>query len=327
MGEISSALFKCEVCERQLSNSYNLRRHMLILHGISEMSENIPFNSKSIPFNSKIVPLETTTSIEDDDKSYKCSRCGNSFVRKWNLMRHEKKCRGYNPIKCDYCDKFFSYYSAKYRHQKTCRKKIEVDAKSVTIKNHCQEANTINNNTHIENQNNQTQNIILVYKPENMEFIKDHIGESALEYIKSIYPTIDHRIVTDYSKRIMDLPENRCIKKTDLKSGYSDVHIGDNKWEKISDQSVYPHLACSVANNLSEYVNVKRSKLQKETFDKIMKFIDYMADEGYINTEDKVKEKRILKQFKAFVKDLKLIVFNKSSLNPKSYESQNDTLE
>jgi hypothetical protein len=145
-----------------------------------------------------------------------------------------------------------------------------------------------------------------------MEFIKDHIGESALEYIKKIYPRIDRRMMVDYSKRIMELPKNRCIKKDNLKVGYSDVHLGDNQWEKTTDKLVYPELACSLANDMSSYINERRSKFKKDVFDKIIRFVDYMSDEGYMSTNDKEKEKKVLKEFKLFVKELRMVVFNRT---------------
>jgi len=42
----------------------------------------------------------------------------------------------------------------------------------------------------------------------------------------------------------------------------------------------------------------------KETFEKIINFVDYMADEGYINTDDKDKEKQILQEYQMFVKGI-----------------------
>lgn len=226
------------------------------------------------------------------------------------MAKHREKCKGIrNAYQCEFCGYTFKHERSKYKHYRTCKEKLEAEAKNITIKNHCQEADVINN-THIENQNNHTQNVILVYNPENMEFIKDHIGESALEYIKKIYPNIDRRIMMDYSKRILKLPENRCIKKDNLKVGYSDVHVAENQWDKTSDEHIYPAMACSLANDMSSYINERRSKMKKDVFEKVIRFVDYMSDKGYVSTDDKEKEKKILKEFKVFVKELKLIVFN-----------------
>lgn len=325
MSEISapsSSRVKCEICDTSFYKFYNLKRHMLRIHGIDEQefNQNISYSTqKNSYLNQKNSYLNQKNGNPPQKKSnmdiipyenpLQCNKCLKVFSTNWYLLKHSEKCKGCRDhYKCEYCDSTFNHSKSRFRHYKTCKDKIESEAKNVTIKNHCQEANVINN---IENQNNHTQNIILVYKPENMEFIKDHIGESALEYIKKVYPRIDRRIMMDYSKRILDLPVNRCIKKEDLRSGHSDVYLGDNKWEKTTDKHVYPELACSLANDMSSYINERRSKLKKEVFEKVIGFIDYMSEEGYINIDDKEVKRKILKEFRLFVKELKMVVFNK----------------
>lgn len=314
---------KCEICDSTFYKMYNLKRHMLRIHGIdnNELTQNFShltqknsnINQKNSNLNQKNSnPPQNNSNLasNDYDVSLQCEKCLKSFSTHWYLVKHKEKCKGVsNAYQCEYCNCSFNHEKSRFRHYKTCKDKLEAEAKNITIKNNCQEANVINN---IENQNNHTQNIILVYKPENMEFIKDHIGESALEYIKKVYPNIDRRMMVDYSKRILELPQNRCIKKDNLKVGYSDVHVGEDEWEKTTDKIVYPELACSLANDMSSYINERRSKLKKDVFEKVIGFVDYMSEEGYINTDDKEKEKKILKEFRLFVKELKMVVFNKS---------------
>jgi hypothetical protein len=277
-----------------------------------EPQKSHPAPKKSHPAPKKSHPEPKNSHLENntDENKFKCDKCCKIFAEPWYMAKHREKCKGIrNAYQCEYCNCTFKHERSKYKHYRTCKEKLEAEAKTITIKNHCQEANVINN-THIENQNNHTQNVILVYNPENMEFIKDHIGESALEYIKKIYPNIDRRIMMDYSKRILELPENRCIKKDNLKVGYSDVHVGENQWDKTSDEHIYPVMACSLANDMSSYINERRSKMKKDVFEKVIGFVDYMSDKGYVSTDDKEKEKKILKEFKVFVKELKMIVFN-----------------
>ena len=330
----------CELCASVFYKPFNLRRHMVNIHGctydecvtrniypidsntISNDSNNISINSNNIPINSINIPSNNNVILNDNDNNYNCLKCNKHFTRQWNLKRHEALCKGnIDTLACEYCNNKFAFLSSKYRHYKICIAKKNIDSTSLIIPEPVlQNVPIITNNIdtqNIQTQNNintqnNNQNIILVYNPENMEFIKDHIGEEAVEYIKGLYPKVDRRIVMDYSKRILNLPENQCIKKDDLKSGHSKVHIGDNEWEKITDNSIYPKLACTMANNMSDYLYTKRNNLRKETFDKIISFVDYMSDEGYINTEDKDKEKKILQEFKSFVRELKLIVFNKT---------------
>lgn len=304
---------KCDICDSLFTRRSSLLRHMVRLHGVCEgaPTQNISYTSNE-------------DNITDQDGN-KCPKCFKRLSSKWYLSKHIDQCNGNanSNYSCNYCNVKFKHEKSCFRHYRICKEKIKKDAEagvsSVTIKNHCQEANVIHNTN---NTNNQTQNFIMVYNPENMEFIKDHIGESVLEYIKSVYPTIDRRIVMDYSKRILNLPENRCVKKEDLKSGYSDVHLGENKWEKMTDRHLYPRLACSLANDMSNYINDRRTKLKKEAFDKILSFIDYMSEEGYVNTEDTKKEQRILAEFNLFVKELRMIVFNRSAILSESHNDK-----
>ena len=327
----------CEICDSIFYKPYNLRRHMVNIHGykvdelkahnsnvLTHISSILTQNSNKITHNSSILTQDSNLiNVTDESvKTFECSKCKKTFSRDWSLKRHMEKCQGIkDKFSCQYCNKLFSHEKSRFKHYKICIAKKEINSKAliipepllrnVPIITNNIDTQNIQTQNNIKTQNN-NQNIILVYNPDNMEFIKDHIGEEAVEYIKGLYPKVDRRIVMDYSKRILNLPENQCIKKDDLKSGHSKVHIGDNEWEKITDNSIYPKLACTMANNMSDYLYTKRNKLRKETFEKIMSFVDYMSDEGYINTEDKEKEKKILQEFKSFVRELKLIVFNKT---------------
>jgi len=124
-----------------------------------------------------------------------------------------------------------------------------------------------------------------------------------------VQPNTDRSIVLDYSRELFTNPANKCIKKDDLKSGHSEVHIGDNKWEIKLDKALYPKLVSDLANNLSEVVYTNRNNIPKNWFDKIINFLDYMAEDGYINTDDKDKKKRMEQDFKILAKELKLIIY------------------
>jgi len=270
-----------------------------------------------------------------NDAANTCPNCYKQFARNWCLLRHIEKCNGEkNKFHCEHCSKKFHHERSRFQHYKICSIKKEKDAKALIpvedidstiafpldttqpITNMINTQNNIGtvgtqNNIDIENQQNN--NIIIVYNPGNTEFKTDHLKAEDLQKILQLAtPYVDSRAMTEYSKKILSHPENRCIKKDDLKSGHSEVHIGDNEWELELDKTLYPRLASDMANNMSEFLHTKRDQLRREVFERLTKFVDYMADEGYINTEDLDRQKEIQREYKTFMKGLKLIVYGKT---------------
>jgi hypothetical protein len=96
-----------------------------------------------------------------------------------------------------------------------------------------------------------------------------------------------------------------------MRSSHSEIHKGDNKWGFELDKLVYPQLANDVASNMSEYLHTKRDKLRRDVFDKLTEFVDYMADSGYINTDELQRKKVIIQEYKTFMNGLKLIIYEK----------------
>ncbi|MEN9446469.1 MAG: hypothetical protein RL728_981, partial [Bacteroidota bacterium] len=254
----------------------------------------------------------------------KCHKC---LYTNWYLKKHMEKCKGIRDnLSCEYCHKLFSHERSRFGHYKICEAKKEADSKALvpislenipvasTI-NNSQIATNINNiqeQTNIENQNNNTQNnIIVVYNSSGTDFKKEHINQEAFmkKILQMVQPYVDRSIVLDYGRELFNNPENKCIKKDSLKSGHTEVHVGDNKWELKLDRALYPKLVNDLANNLSEMVYTNRNNIPKKWFEQIIAFLDYMADDGYVNTDDKEKTKRIGQDFKMLAKELKLVIY------------------
>ncbi|MFZ9377068.1 MAG: hypothetical protein ACO25K_08085, partial [Candidatus Fonsibacter ubiquis] len=241
-----------------------------------------------------------------------------------------EKCKGLkDPLSCEYCHSIFSHEKSRFAHYKICKTKKEIDSKALvtvsstpsnqtatTISNQAADTiNNINTQNNIQTQNNQ--NIIVVYNPSGTEFTKEHINHDAFiqRLLQMVQPNADRNMVLDYGRQIFTNPVNQCIKKEDLKSGHSEVHVGDNKWEMKLDKALYPKLASDLANNLSEVVYTNRNNIPKRWFDKIVNFLDYMADDGYINTDNKEDKKRIEQEYSMLAKELRLIMYEVSRNN------------
>lgn len=103
-----------------------------------------------------------------------------------------------------------------------------------------------------------------------------------------------------------------CVKKTNMKLGHSQIHVGDNKWNLEFDKNIYPQLASDMANVMSDYLHTQRDQLKKEVYERLRNFVDYMADSRYVNTDNIDREKEIQNEYKMFMDGLKLIVYGNS---------------
>jgi hypothetical protein len=312
-----------------------------------QISSNAQQNSSNAQQNSSNAQQNSSNDIVDTSSHHECKKCFKVFGKGWILSRHEKICTGIkDDLQCDYCHKYFQHTKSKYKHYRVCKEKKEVDSKALVpiataseptetnITNiidtqiHTQnvENQNIHNTQNIQNNNTQNNNIIIVYDRENIEFVKDHINNDTFRRIlQSTRPHNDRRLVAEFTKELLSLPENQCVKKEDMKSGHSEVHKGGDRWELEMDHNIYPQLACNMANNVSDILHSKRNQLRND-FERIIKIVDYMTDGGYINTEDKEKEKQILKEYKSFVKELKLIVYSTTQKNKKKKSIKGDTI-
>ena len=93
---------------------------------------------------------------------------------------------------------------------------------------------------------------IIVYDPKNMELLNDHISKGELKKMISNFDF--SKVLTDYSTALLSRKENQCVRKTNLNSTSSSVHVGDNKWEFQTDKYIYPKLLTNIANTQSQLV-------------------------------------------------------------------------
>jgi hypothetical protein len=336
-------MLKCLYCDYITDRSYNLNRHMVIKHididtkkennlakkeNNFTKKENILAKKENIISNKKNI-FECISGNENKNilNELQCSKCSKVFSSRWYTQKHEENCIGMVlSHHCKYCKKQFSFPTSKYRHQKICSYQktqliipstntnpvtISTDIPSISnvpIEMHMHIHNTIQQNVtnnHILNQQN-----VVIYNPENLSFLTDHIDGTILKKILN-QPSEKH-IVSSYSRELLDRMENQCIRKTNLRSSHSQVHVGNNQWKSLLDKELYPQLMCSIANGFCDFLNAKQEdkhfKIRKHIFEKLIPFLDYLSDSGYCNDEERQKE--VLENFNTLVQELKLIAFD-----------------
>jgi hypothetical protein len=307
-------MFNCSCCEYISNKKYNLTRHMVSKHK-NENCSNSTNNCSNSTNNCSNSTNNCSNSIIDCSNSTinnKCSKCNKILSSKRNLEKHLLVCKGVvNPLECYLCHKILANSGSKSRHLKRCKELlINEPSTELALTNN----NTIINNNTVINNNinngviNNTSNItnIIIFdplKPYGTTLKTDHIN---LEFISKLLKIKEKDALTLYTKKILDNPENRCIKKTNLRSIYSQIHIGDNKWDCCYDNDIYPKFISEISNCLGDLLLSKN--LNRKVINKLIEFIDYMAEDGYCNDDDKCDE--IKRQYKEQIKKTKIIIYN-----------------
>ncbi len=280
---MTSKTHKCSECEYMSNKIYNLKRHMMSKHSIQNYE-----NCKNVFISCKKVFIDN-----------KCMKCDKILSSKYYLEKHLKICKGVsNPLECHLCHKIFANKSSKSNHLKKCKTNIEIKKEELV---------NININIYVNN--------IVVFDIYNINgsiMKKEHIN---LEFIRQLLKIKENDALTLYIKKILENPENRCIKKTNIRSMISEVHIGENKWVYYHDNIIYPKFISEISDC---FIDLLKSKItDTNIIRRLIEYLDYMSDEGYCNNEN--ISKYIKKCYKAQIQNTKLLVYDMT----KSHESSN----
>lgn len=182
----------------------------------------------------------------------------------------------------------------------------------------CSNIQQNNTTTNITTQNNNTINLV-VYNTKQIDFQTSHIDIPMLnDILKGCGSAEDNKeILTKYGRALLGRKENQCVRKTNLRSSHSQVHVGNNNWETRHDKEVFPKVVCSVANQMSDNVyrfqDEKPFKAHNKMLSRFHNFLEYMSDEGY--AQDIEKEKEMKREFRRLVQDLRLLIADFTKTN------------
>lgn len=320
----TSTRHACDFCDCDYGCLQSLRRHMVAKHADMTVAENtippaletIPVALETIPPSPKAIPsaLEAISNdVVDQTKKYACEQCHREFVKKHTLKLHAKKCTGVsNPMECHLCHKVFTKSSNKARHMKICKQDAQTEpttsAQTAATINNIENQININNVNNIDNSvtNNLTINFNGV--SEQIQFLLDHINNEILR--QAMMTQDEPNVLITYTKMLLEKFENQCVEKTNMRSEYSLVHVGDGNWELKSDCIVYPKLVADIASSASDYFHTNKKALStnRRRFEDQQRMHDYVADNGYCADDRYAAD--VKRKYRKIMRETKAIAFN-----------------
>jgi hypothetical protein len=145
----------------------------------------------------------------------------------------------------------------------------------------------------IENKiNNITENNILINQTIH------HITDE--NFIKTVHWFID---------KLFEVENNRCVKKTNIKSNHSKVHVGNNEWKIVDDVTVYNKVVSDILITFLSFLHryqkdtvttptglQNKELLQQKTSDFMFQY--------------KENNPKYIKEFKKLIHYVKIVVYN-----------------
>ena len=323
----------CIHCNYVSARKYNLQRHISSAHkninddsfldnetlqnvNITRPEVNIAcpeVNIACLKVNTTL-PNVNTTHPNVAEIKFQCIDCQKVFANNTSLKRHSKICkRVSNILECHFCHKIYASKSSKSQHIKTCDKaKI---AKNIKINNGTIN-NTTNNNTNSHNvtTNNNITNNVTINFPRGIDvpikFNTDHITDDKFRKLVVENKNNMESIFENFSRLLYEDKSNICVKKTNLKSEYAQVHLNE-RWINKIDNLVFPKLTKNLVEEISKMMDSKEEfllkKLKTHIFDAISKFFDEMGIDPY---DLEGEEKQVIQQLKTLIKIAMGIVFD-----------------
>ena len=249
----SKAAHSCTQCDYTTERSFNLKRHIQTRHtsNLHNLSRELHNSSPNLQNSSPNLQNSSPTYHCDGKSVPTCLKCNRTFSRNSCLTIHIETCDGTPKGCCNKCKKFFPTRNTLFKHRSSCQGIHPEESTPSTMITHNTINNTIINNTNITNItnnnttiNNVTCNILVFPKDDmsrsNFDFITEHISQNVIKRIERMRPV---RVgFQNFMVRVFERPENRIVKKTNPNVCYSEIHVGNNKWELAHDDDVFPNI-------------------------------------------------------------------------------------
>ena len=247
---------QCSKCNKILSSQQYLQKHLLICNGVLNPLECHYCHKIFSCYASKSKHLKICKDklIENKDE-YQCSKCNKILSSQQYLQKHLLICKGVsNTLECHYCHKIYASRTSKSNHLKICKDKHSKIENEIEI----EIENKIKNENEIENEiENKIEKVI--FDSENMQinFDTSHLNN---DEIKCKLLTLNEDYIFEYySNKLFENKNNKIIKKPSLRTIYSLVHVGNDKWIKYMDDMIYPIIISNISKLL--LLNIDKKEL------------------------------------------------------------------
>ena len=337
--------FTCDLCDGAYTSLYFLKQHKmkyctkrLDAQNVAQAALEVANLAHKVAEIAPLVANPTQNVATDnltEDGIKRCSKCNKQFTRSYHLNRHLKNCKGTtSSLECPNCHIVLKDKYCKYRHMKICSALI-VRPNNQTIENVVstsskgptvldgsgQTAHTISNvlNNVVNHQPVQNINYITftMDKRERINFSTDHFTPQVIENIIKGAQTYDEYsmnkdIMSRMGDHLFKAITNRCVRKKNRRTLFSEVHVGENKWEEYHDSEIYDKFLTDMTEVFIELVNRNKEtiKVSKLFIKRLDDFMELMADKGYCSSDDEERCTMILQSYKELLQRLKVKILN-----------------
>jgi hypothetical protein len=247
---------------------------------------------------------------------YKCPECYKEYKHKRYLTAHLEKCeKNKTPYECMLCKKVLSSRQALYLHKKNHCKGTDIvpyvpleasamigtdpAAPSTSAgASTSAAASTINNGTLINQVNqvtttntNSNNNITINVFPQalesDFEINTDHMDIKRLK--RNILNQTLYQAVGTSMRMVLENKDNLPVKKKNMRSNFSYVHVGDNKWEARNDSEVFGLISFHISRCIQVYLDGKNMKQLQEYYREATETLEFIGADLAL---DELKEER-----------------------------------
>ena len=302
-------MLNCSYCTYNTDRPYNLNRHIKHKHNSNDINNiNTEHSGEKVALDGEKVALD------DEKETLRCSECYKTFTRYRNLLQHKSICKKVHHVnECIQCHKVFAQKYGLYKHKKICKGlplipyvspseqpnqiSTDTDAKNIVIQNN-NSTNTLINNSNSNSNNTSTNNININVFPTSLHtdysIQTDHFSLKELK--KNIRKQSTFEAIGTSLRMVLQNTNNLPVKKKNLRSDNSYVHVGDNKWEIRKDNEVFGLISFHISRCFQVYLDGTNLSQLRTFYQEATEALEFVASDNiqYLERESIQMAKRIM---------------------------------